>query len=328
MRADTADVQGFRDVFKVFIRTWPYLATLVLGYWREKTLLRSQLFSHLDGSWSFGYVPFLVTALTAFGPVSGLLPYGVNGQLDLLLAATVLMTMLIWGLVLVSGRLFLLLAITLVLTGSAANLMAFLVVPGWSDNFQVLLVTVGCLCIWLVQFRADNNCIQFRIRAGCHLVYYYIFIWFEIFLGIVAGLFTIDLLNQSILQAQPLTLFLAEFIGQPYLASGVVDTLTEAQRKDLQWTYIMFIVVVGFIKAPFDIALPYYNVWILQRINQDLRLALVERWHQLSLRYHSDHRVGDSVYRIYQDSAHVSIALQENVLFAMSVRDNIRYVVP
>ena len=38
--------------------------------------------------------------------------------------------------------------------------------------------------------------------------------------------------------------------------------------------------------------------------------------------------MGDSVYRIYQDSAHVSIALQENVLFAMSVRDNIRYVVP
>ena len=68
----------------------------------------------------------------------------------------------------------------------------------------------------------------------------------------------------------------------------------------------MFIVVVGFIKAPFDIALPYYNVWILQRINQDLRLALVERWHQLSLRYHSDHRVGDSVYRIYQDSAQVT----------------------
>ena len=60
--------------------------------------------------------------------------------------------------------------------------------------------------------------------------------------------------------------------------------------------------------SPFPLAygLPYYNVWILQRINQDLRLALVERWHQLSLRYHGDHRVGDSVYRIYQDSAQVT----------------------
>ena len=57
---------------------------------------------------------------------------------------------------------------------------------------------------------------------------------------------------------------------------------------------------------PFSVALPYYNVWIMQRINEELRLALIERWHQLSLRYHGEHRVGDSVYRIYQDSAQVT----------------------
>ena len=52
--------------------------------------------------------------------------------------------------------------------------------------------------------------------------------------------------------------------------------------------------------------LNYYNVWIMQAINQGLRNALLERWHRLSLTYHGDHRVGDSVYRIFQDSAQVT----------------------
>ncbi|MCY3969668.1 MAG: ABC transporter ATP-binding protein, partial [Acidobacteria bacterium] len=53
----------------------------------------------------------------------------------------------------------------------------------------------------------------------------------------------------------------------------------------------------------------YYYIFIMQRVNQDLRMALVERWLGLSLRYHSDHRVGDSVYRIYQDSAQVTAVI-------------------
>ena len=123
------------------------------------------------------------------------------------------------------------------------------------------------------------------------------------------GLFTVDLLNQSILQAQPLTPFLANFVGQPELAAGSIELLDLVQRQDLQRTYITFVVAIGFITFPLAVAMPYYNVWIMQQINQSLRLALVERWHQLSLRYHSKHRVGDSVYRIYQDSAQVTAVI-------------------
>ena len=46
----------------------------------------------------------------------------------------------------------------------------------------------------------------------------------------------------------------------------------------------------------------WYVVWIFQRVNHDLRLALVDRWHRLSLRHHVDHRVGDSIWRIQADS--------------------------
>ena len=57
----------------------------------------------------------------------------------------------------------------------------------------------------------------------------------------------------------------------------------------------------------------------MQRINQDLRLALVERWHQLSLSYHSDHRTGDSIYRIYQDSAQVTAVIGQLVTCSIGV---------
>ena len=183
---------------------------------------------------------------------------------------------------------------------------AILAITGWQDNVYVGLVSAGCICMWLLQYRVEGGAFQIRFRLGCHLVYYYIIVWLQMLVGIITGLFTVDLLNQSILQAQPLTPFLAEFISRPELATGATETLSTIQRQELQWVYMVFFAAIGLLTFPFTVALPYYHVWIMQQINQDLRLALVERWHQLSLRYHGDHRVGDSVYRVYQDSAQVT----------------------
>ena len=72
----------------------------------------------------------------------------------------------------------------------------------------------------------------------------------------------------------------------------------------------MFLVLGWLAQLPLGFAHHYY-IYIMQRVNQDLRVALVGRWHQLSLRYHSNHRVGDSVYRIYQDSSQVTAVIGE-----------------
>ncbi len=300
------DARGFSEIIKILIRTWPYLLPLVLGYWREYTPGPRPVLASVVTDWGFRYVPPLVTVLALLGPLTGLLPMGVNWQLDLLLAATGGMVVLIWLMAVLQGKNFAIAAISLVLLASAANLFAVLAVTGWADNFQVGLVTLGCLCVWLIQYRSVDGKMQWRIRVGCHLVYYYALVWVLAMLGTITGLFTIDLLNQSILQAQPLTPFLADFIGRPDIAAGSVELLTMEHRQELQWMYVLFTVGIGLLTFPFGVVLPYYNVWIMQRINQDLRLALVERWHQLSLSYHGDHRVGDSVYRIYQDSAQVT----------------------
>jgi ABC-type multidrug transport system fused ATPase/permease subunit len=58
----------------------------------------------------------------------------------------------------------------------------------------------------------------------------------------------------------------------------------------------------------------YYGVWILQRLNQSLRLQLVDRLQALSLRFHESSPVGDAIYRTYQDSAMVTQVVQALLL--------------
>ena len=309
-RADDADGRGFTDVVRIMLRTWPWLKPMVVGTWREHALPVSTNGSR-DSDWGFGYAPVLVSVLAFLGWFAGWLPVGVNWQLDLLVGAVTVMAVSSW---VATGawsrpdrtRLLIIAVVVLVSVALLANLFAILAVEGTRDNVAVALVTGGALCLWLVHFRRAAGVMQVRVRLGCHLVYYYALYWLSTLTGLITGLFTIDLLNQSILQAEPLTPFLADFIGREDLGSGATEALTLAERRELQRIYIVFTVVIGTLTFPLRFGLPYYNVWILQRINQDLRLALVERWHQLSLRYHGDHRVGDSVYRIYQDSAQVT----------------------
>lgn len=338
-RAGEPDERGFAAIIKIFARTWPYLLPHIIGYWREvprrqpagagdvaKSEARNEDAS--DDGWSFRHVPPLVTVLTVIGPLTGWLPFGIDWLHDLLLAATVLMTILTWALLFVKGRVYVGVSLSLALVGTAAFLFAVFAVDGLADNVHVGLVALGCICIWVLQYRMDGGKLRLRLRLGSHLVYYFVLVWAATVLNMVIALFSVDLISQSILQAEPLTPFLADFIGQPELAGENAGTLepriesedaaeanidlallTNEQRHSLKWVYAVFMVLSWIAQIPVMMLLPYYYIFIMQRVNQDLRMALVERWHRLSLRYHSDHRVGDSVYRIYQDSAQVTAVI-------------------
>ena len=96
------------------------------------------------------------------------------------------------------------------------------------------------------------------------------------------------------------------FFGVPEWAYTAVEELTREQKVELMWLYVKIELLIWVTQSPLNTFVnPYYNMWIMQQINQDLRIALVERWHQLSMSYHSGHRTGDSIFRVYQDSAMV-----------------------
>jgi ABC-type multidrug transport system fused ATPase/permease subunit len=63
-----------------------------------------------------------------------------------------------------------------------------------------------------------------------------------------------------------------------------------------------------------SMAVTYYGVWILQKLNQSLRMQIVDRLQALSLRFHDQSRVGDAIYRTYQDSAMVTQVVQSFLL--------------
>ena len=67
-QAAESDARGIGDVLKIFIRTWPYLIPMVLGYWRTSSGVAGDTVSTQTPSpWNYNYVPFLVTALTLPG---------------------------------------------------------------------------------------------------------------------------------------------------------------------------------------------------------------------------------------------------------------------
>ena len=91
-------------------------------------------------------------------------------------------------------------------------------------------------------------------------------------------------------------------------------SLTVAQRKVVRDRFIILFAIGALLVLGIIATLPYYGTWIRHRINQALRVAMIERAERLSLKYHSHARVGDSVFRVYQDSAMIVNLVEEALI--------------
>ncbi len=322
-----AAAQGFVAIAMIFARTWPFLKPYILGYWRELSFTRSGVEAAVGSGddhavdqtepqtaeqWSFKHIPPLATITAALGPLTEVLPLNESWLYDVLIVATFSMALLCWGLLFASRKIYAGLSISLFVIGAIAFLFAVFAVEGVLDNVFIAIMCGVSAGIWLLQYRFHKGKLRFRVRLGSHLVYYFIGVWASTLLLILISLFSVDVVSQSILQAKPLTPFIADLIANPELAGAPIENaeaattatpenanvelapLTADQRHSLKWVYAVFLVLGWLAQLPLGFALPYYYIYIMQRVNQDLRVALVGRWHQLSMRYHSNHRVGDS----------------------------------
>lgn len=132
-----------------------------------------------------------------------------------------------------------------------------------------------------------------------------------------------DLVENKILlgeRLQPLQATLL-FVGDEYVATGEENEplLTEQQRQRVQRGVVIAGALIWIIITACVTAVGYYMVWIFQRINQQLRVEMLGRAEQLSLKYHSGSRTGDAIYRVYQDSATITNILQYLVLGPLRV---------
>jgi len=141
-----------------------------------------------------------------------------------------------------------------------------------------------------------------------------------------AALVAFDLFNNKVLVGEKLQpsqvtlLFLDDSYGTDFFdqeesdSSDTAPILTSEQRREVRdrlMVLFCFAATFIFILGP---AVEYYRTWILQRVNQFLRVTMVERAEHLSLRYHSHARTGDAIYRLYQDSAMITSVIERILL--------------
>lgn len=124
-----------------------------------------------------------------------------------------------------------------------------------------------------------------------------------------------DILNNKIfldaaLEPAQATMLL---LDQSYVG---VESLTDEQRLTVRNRLGVLTAVGVFLNTlVLQIAvLNYYYTWITQRINQHLRVRMIENAEYLSLRYHSHARTGDAIYRVYQDSATITAVIDNVIL--------------
>ena len=90
--------------------------------------------------------------------------------------------------------------------------------------------------------------------------------------------------------------------------------LTPEQHRTVRNRLIIWGIIGGILGTLIGSGFWYYSTWVWQSINQNLRVAMVGRAENLSLKYHDSARVGDGIFRVYQDSAMISNLLQSGII--------------
>ena len=314
---DTKDIpSGSKEVLVLFLRSWPYIRPFFLGNWLYPKQVREgkgyEIDSNIadlvsDNVHNFQYAAILALLLAVAIPTFGLLPEMGRLEASLFYVPMTFIVLALFGVVFTRQIDQLACTIVLILFLLSLVVSATFFVNGMAPKILTGAFVVICLAGWMVQYHInEEKKLTLRLRVRTHLVYFYIVSFVQRVLGTGFALLNADLLNQALLQGEPLAPTLSAILGFPELSSAYLESLTTEQQMELLYRWVAINLGYFFAMLPINVAMGYYNMWIMQMINQNLREALVERWHQLSISYHSDHRTGDSIFRIYQDSAMVT----------------------
>jgi ATP-binding cassette subfamily B protein len=150
------------------------------------------------------------------------------------------------------------------------------------------------------------RCVALLRSVGGHVVVLALGFGLLACLLLPSTLILFDLFWTRALEGQPLTPEGAASLGFTAAQAVDVDVLSVEIRRQIARKTLEGGVLLTLVALPMGLGLYYYQVWILQRVNQALRIDLLDRLQTLSLRFHVENRVGDAIYRLYQDSAMVT----------------------
>ncbi len=90
-----------------------------------------------------------------------------------------------------------------------------------------------------------------------------------------------------------------------------------ADRHLILWHACILACVIAAIAIPYAMVVFAYAVWILQRMTNRFRVDLYARLQQLSLRFHSEEKIGDAIFRMFQDSAAIPHVINSLVIMPL-----------
>ncbi len=125
-------------------------------------------------------------------------------------------------------------------------------------------------------------------------------------LSLPAGMLGTDLFLNRMLGGNPVTAFEAELLLLDPAIFVHVESLSIAARQLLRDRLVIGALVFVVVMTPIGLWAAWKLLFIVQRINQILRVEMVANMQAMSMRFHANARVGDSIYRTYQDSAMVT----------------------
>ena len=87
-------------------------------------------------------------------------------------------------------------------------------------------------------------------------------------------------------------------------------SLTAEQRKTVRNRLFLWFALGGAFGILLMTIFRYYGAWVWHNVSQYLRVTMIERLEHLSLRFHSDSRAGDAIYRLQEGGQIVNLLNQ------------------
>ena len=122
-----------------------------------------------------------------------------------------------------------------------------------------------------------------------------------------------DIVWDSVGDSAPLSSAQATVLLLPEDQFVAVDSLTQEARMEILFRFLIASGLIIILTTSAFVLISLYKTWVLQRLNQSLRVDLVRNAEELSLRFHSSSSAGDGIYRVFQDSAMVT-AVVDNIV--------------
>lgn len=115
-----------------------------------------------------------------------------------------------------------------------------------------------------------------------------------------------DLAYNRMLLGKPLAAYQAGLFRLDPAIFVDVEALTVEAREVLRMRVVVFVLGAAAALAPLGLLFYLWWVRLQQRVNQALRVQMVQQVQAMSMRFHSGTHIGDGIYRAYQDSAVVT----------------------